>query len=210
MGTMKWIACFVLAAGCAPAAFADDSGLYIGAGIGSAEHAANVALKPPEVPLMTGKPDSGSRDKSWTFTLGYRVNANIAFELGYLNLGDMKASVADPSGATDAAGRFTFSVEGVTASMLGRFPIGKWTPYVRGGLLFSNTDLDYSASVAGAHFAARKKGDSEDAFFGAGVTYDLGTHWALQFDFTHVVDAGKPGSGQSSYHNATLGMLWRW
>ncbi len=205
MITRMSVACFGLAVGFAPAAFADDSGLYVGAGIGSAEHAKDVALKPPEIPLMTGT--SGSRDTSWNVTLGYRINPNIAFELGYVNLGDMQASVADPSGESDARGRFTFSTEGVTVAMVGRFPVGKWTPYIRAGVLFSETDLDCEGSVSGAAFGDRVRGDSEDAFFGAGLTHDLGLRWAVQFDFTHVMDAGDPGSGQSDYHVATLGLL---
>jgi OOP family OmpA-OmpF porin len=201
------IACFALAAGVTPTAFADDAGLYIGAGIGTAEHAKNVGLRPPGVPLMTGTTDS--RDTSWSTTLGYRVNRNIAFELGYMNLGDMEASVADPTGGSDARGRFTFSTEGVTVAMVGRFPVDKWTPYIRAGVLFSETDLGFAGSVSGAAFGGRVKDDSEDAFFGVGVTYDLGSRWAAQFDFTHVMDAGEPGSGQSDYHVATLGLLWR-
>lgn len=207
MDTSKLIACVVLVAGFAPTAFADDAGLYVGAGIGTAEHAKNIALKLPDLPLMTGTSDS--RDTSWNVTLGYRVNANIAFELGYVNLGDLEASIADPSGASDARGQLSFSTEGVTAAMVARFPIGRWTPYLRSGVLFSETELDYAGGVSGAAFGERLKDDSEDAFFGVGVTYDLGSRWAMQLDFTHVMDAGDPGSGQSDYHNATLGLIWR-
>lgn len=207
MDKSKLVACLLTAAGFTPTAFADDAGLYVGAGIGSAEHAQNVALKPPQVPLMTGTSDS--RDTSWNVTLGYRVNTNIAFELGYVNLGDMEASIADQSGQSDARGQFTFSTEGVTAAMVGRFPIRQWTPYIRAGVLFSETDLRYAGSVSGAAFGARIKDDAEDAFFGAGLTYDLGSRWAVQFDFTHFMEAGDPGSGQSDYHNVTLGFIWR-
>lgn len=206
MNTRQSIALFVLAGGFAPIAFADDGGLYVGASIGTAEHAKHVALKPPEVPLMIGTSDA--RDTSWTATVGYRVNANIAFELGYVNLGDMQASVTDPSGASDAQARFTFTVEGVTAAMIGRFPIGNWTPYMRAGVLFSETDLEYAGTVSGTGFGDRIKDDSEDAFFGGGVTYNLARGWAVQLDFTHVMDAGDPGSGQADYSAATIGLLW--
>jgi len=207
MNTRTLIGCFVLVAGFTPTAFADDAGFYIGAGIGTAEHAENVGLKPADVPLMTGTGDS--RDTTWTATLGYRVNSNIAFELGYVDVGEMEAAVADPSGGSDARGQFSFSTEGVTAAMVGRFPIGKWTPYIKAGVLFSETDLAFAGSVSGAAFGGRVKGDSEDALFGIGVIYDLGDRWAAQLDFTHAKEAGDPESGQSDYNAATIGLLWR-
>lgn len=207
MDTSKWVACFLLAQGFAPTAFADDAGLYVGAGIGSAEHAKNAALRPPQVPLMTGTSDA--RDTSWNVTLGYRVNNNIAFELGYVNLGDIEASVADRTSQSDARGQFTFSTEGVTAAMVGRFPVRQWTPYIRAGVLFSETDLRYAGSASGAAFGARIKDDSQDAFFGAGLTYDLGSRWSVQLDLTHFMEAGDRGSGQSDYHNVSVGFMWR-
>jgi hypothetical protein len=207
MDTGKWVVCFILAAGFAPTVSADDAGIYVGAGIGSAEHPNSGALKPPQVPLMTGTADA--RDTSWNVTLGYRVNENIAFEVGYVDLGEIEASVADRSGQSDARGQFTFATEGVTAAMVGRFPIRKWTPYIRTGVLFSETDLHYTGSVSGSAFGARITDDSQDAFFGAGVTYDLGSRWSAQLDFTHFMDVGDPGSGQSEYHNLTVGFLWR-
>jgi OmpA-OmpF porin, OOP family len=207
MSTRTLIGCFVLVSGVTSTAFADDAGFYIGAGIGTAEHAENVGLKPAEVPLLTGRSDS--RDTTWTATLGYRVNPNFAFELGYVDLGEMEATVADPSGGSDARGQFNFSTEGFTAAMVGRFPVGKWTPYIKAGVLFSETDLAFAGSVSGAAFGGRVKGDSEDALFGAGVTYDLGDKWAAQLDVTHVMDAGDPDSGQSDYIAATIGVIWR-
>jgi opacity protein-like surface antigen len=206
MRSRNLIVCFVLAASFASNALADDSGFYIGASVGSAEHAEEVVLTPSDVPPMVGESDS--RDTSWALTLGYRVSRNLAFELGYLDLGDMEASVADPTGESDAQGRFTFSTEGVTVAMLGQFPIGKWTPYVKAGVLFSETELDFTGTLSGATFGDSVKGDSEDPFFGAGVTYDVGSRWKVRLDFTHVMDAGDPETGRSDYHNASLGLSW--
>ncbi len=206
MSTSRLIASFILAASFGPNAFAADTGPYIGASIGNAEHAEEVVLTPSDVPPMTGQSDS--RDTSWAFTLGYRVSRHLAFELGYLDLGKMEASVADPTGESDAQGRFTFSVEGITVSMLGQFPIGKWTPYVKAGVLFSETELNFAGTVSGTSFGDRVKGDSEDPFFGFGVTYDLGSRWKARLDFMHVMDAGDPETGQSEYQNVTLGFSW--
>lgn len=185
---------------------AEDSGFYIGGAIGSAEHVKEAALGLTGVPLMKGEADS--RVSSWNATLGYRVNPNIAFELGYLDLGEVDASVADLTGATDAHAQFTLATRGETLSMVGTFPFGRWTPYLRAGVLFSKTELKYSGIVQGAAFANRVTGNSEGAFFGVGTTFDLGSGWALQADFTHVMDAAGPQFGQSDSHNSSFGFRW--
>ncbi len=207
MNTGKLIACLALVSGFAPSAFANDNGFYVGAGIGTTQYAKNVTLDTEETLPMKGRSDK--RGTSWNLTLGYQIGSHLAFELGYLDLGDARSSVADLSGESDAAGRFNFSVTGVTAALVGRFPIGKWTPYIRAGVLLSNTELDYSGSVSGAPFRGRVKGDSKDALFGAGVTFDLGSRWAAQLDITQVLEAGEPGSGQMDFAIGTLGIIRR-
>jgi hypothetical protein len=185
---------------------AEDSGFYIGGAIGRAEHVKGAALKPAGVPLMKGEADS--KVLSWSVALGYRVNQNIAFELGYLDLGDVDASVADVTGATDAHAQFSLASRGETLSMVGTFPFGRWTPYLRAGVLFSKTELEYSGAVQGAAFANRVTGNSEGALFGLGTSYDLGSGWALQADFTHVMDAAGTQFGESDAHNLSLGVRW--
>lgn len=202
------VACLLIGVCFAAPTLADESRLYLGAAIGAAEHAKNAALKPSaDVPLMTG--GVNSRDTSWNAALGYQVNSNIAFELGYRHLGDIEASVADLRSSSGAQAHYTLATEGVTLAMLGRFPIGKWTPYIRAGVLFSETELQYSGSVSGTTFGKRIKDSSEGAFFGAGLRFDIGSRWALQADFTHVMNAAEPRFGQSDYHDVSAGVMWK-
>jgi hypothetical protein len=204
VSTFTWL---IAGLGFSSESVAEDASFYIDGAIGSAEHVEGAALKPSDAPLMTGEADS--RVPSWSVALGYQVNSNIAFELGYLDLGDVDASVADSSGATDAQAKFTLSTRGPTLSMVGTFPIGKWTPYIRAGVLFSETELKYSGSVQGAVFSDRVSDDSQAAFFGAGITFELGSRLALQADFTHVIDAAAPRFGQSDCHNLSFGLRWK-
>jgi hypothetical protein len=182
---------------------AEDSGFYIGGAIGRAEHVKGAALDPGGAPLMKGEADS--KVLSWNASLGYRINQNISFELGYLDLGEVDASVVDSTGATDAHAQFTLATRGETLSMVGTFPFGRWMPYLRTGVLFSNTELKYSGSVQGAAFVNRVTGTSQAAFFGAGTTFDLGSRWALQADFTHVMDAAGTQFGESDSHILSVG-----
>lgn len=198
--------CLIAGLGLSSRSHAQDSGFYIGGAIGRAEHVKGAALKLADTPLMKGEADS--KVLSWSASLGYRINQNIAFELGYLDLGEVDASIADATGATDAHAQFTLATRGTTLSMVGTFPFGRWMPYLKTGALFSNTELKYSGSVQGTAFTNRVTGTSEAAFFGIGTTFDLGSSWALQTDFTHVMEAAGNQFGESDSHILSVGVRW--
>src|SRR5687768_8708220 len=102
---------------------ADDSGIYIGANVGQVDMPDDVQLGVPNVPLMAGKTDDAVIRPA--ADIGYRFNRNIALELGYVELGDLKANVTDASGASDANARVRFSASGVSLALVGTFPVGK-------------------------------------------------------------------------------------
>jgi opacity protein-like surface antigen len=186
---------------------AQESGFYIQAAIGRAEHATDIMLKDTNTPLLTGQADS--RETSWNAALGYRVSSNLAFELGYRHLGEVETTLVDASNATDGQAQFSTTTQGFTLAMLGEFPIGKWTPYIRAGVLFAESELKFSGAVSGTTFGRVVKSDDEGALFGAGVTYDFGDRWSLQADFTHVMDAAEPGKGLNDFHDLSIGVIMK-
>ena len=190
-----------------PLAVADESGVYIGASVGHVDMPDHVQLGVPNVPLMSGETEGT------VFTpgvdIGYRFNRNIAIELGYADLGDLKANVFDATGAGDANARSTFSAAGFSLALVGTFPIGKWQPYVKAGALFSSTTLKYSGSIAGNAFSANIDNDSEDAIYGLGVRYALTEHLELFLDATYFMEVGDPNHGQSDYFKRSIGLIWR-
>lgn len=190
-----------------PVAAADNSGIYIGAHVGEVDMPDEVQLGVPNVALMTGKTD-GSVVRPGV-DIGYRFNRNIALELGYVDLGDMKANISDASGASDANARVRFSATGVSLALVGNFPVGKWEPYVKAGALFSSTTLKYTGAVAGNAFAAEIDNDAEDALYGFGVGYALTESLELVLDATYFDEIGDPGQGQSDYFKTSLGVIWQ-
>ena len=62
-----------------------------------------------------------------------------------------------------------FSAEGVTLAMIGTFPIGKWELFLKAGVFYSSTVLEYSGSQSGTDFGARLTNDDEDALYGIGL-----------------------------------------
>ena len=191
----------------AHAAAADDSGWYVGAGVGVADTANNVHLGVPDVPLLSGKAEDN--DTTWGLAAGYRFNPYLAFELGYVDLGELEADVADATAVTDARASLGFSADGVTFAMIGTFPLAKWELYLKAGVFFSSPVLEYSGSVSGDDFAARITNDSSDPLYGIGVRYALSEHLQIHLDSTYFMEVGEPGKGQANFLNTSLGATWR-
>ena len=191
----------------APAAAADDSGFYLGAGVGIADTGDHSQLGVADLPLLTGK--THDNDTSWGVAVGYRFNRNIAIELGYLDLGEITSEVTDATGATDARAAVGFSAEGFTLAMIGTFPIGKWEPYLRAGVLFSETALAFSGSSSAGDFSTRITDENGDALYGIGVRHGLSEHLQLYLDTTYFMEVGEPDTGRSDYLNTSFGASWR-
>jgi OmpA-OmpF porin, OOP family len=191
----------------APAAAADDSGWYLGAGAGLTDTGDDARLGVADVPPLSGRTDDNKL--SWSLNAGYRFGPQLAIELGYVDLGQLEADVGDLTGGTDARAGFGFSADGVTLALIGSYPIGKWEPYLKAGVFFSRTELEYSGSVLGNGFAAQFKDDDEDALYGVGVRYAVNERLRIFLDATYFMDVGEPATGQANYLNFTLGVVWR-
>lgn len=189
------------------ASAADDSGWYLGAGAGQIDTADDARLGVPDVPLLNGRTDDNKL--SWSLAAGYRFSPHFAIELGYVDLGRLEADVGDLTGNSDARAGFGFSADGVTLALIGSFPIGKWEPYLKAGVLYSTTELEYSGSVSGNDFGARLKDDDEDALYGVGVRYAVNERVRIYLDATYFMEVGEPNTGQANYLNFTLGVVWR-
>jgi OOP family OmpA-OmpF porin len=191
----------------APAAAADDSGFYLGAGVGLANAPDNSQLGVSGLPLLTGK--THDNDTSWGLAVGYRFNRNLAIELGYVDLGEITAEVTDATGATDARAAVGFSAEGVTLAVLGTLPLGRWEPYLKAGVLFSDTVLAFSGGSSAGDFSERITNEHGDALYGIGVRYVLNERLQIYLDSTYFMEVGEPEKGRSDYLNTSLGASWR-
>jgi hypothetical protein len=201
--TSVWLAAAALAV--APAALADDSGVYLGAAVGFADGPDNVRVGVPDVPLLAGKADVD--DPGFGVSAGYRFNKNLSLELGYVDLDELQADVADA--ASDGRATLDFSAQGVTLAMIGELPIGKWQPYLKAGVFYSRTVIEYSGAFSGAAFSARLTSDNEDALYGIGVRYQLSDGLRLFVDATYFMEVGEPGKGQVDFLNHSAGVVWQ-
>jgi hypothetical protein len=101
------------------------------------------------------------------------------------------------------------ATEGKTAALVGLFPIGRWEPYVKAGMLFSTAQRRFDGQLLGYAVTQRAEQDSEDPFFGGGVRYPAKAALQVYLDVTYFDEVGGNTSGASSYLNTSLGVLWQ-
>lgn len=182
-------------------AWADESGPYVSAGLGRAEMRAKSGLG-------GGLVVEDKDDSSWTLDLGYRFNRNLAFNLGYVDLGEADGYLALPD-RSQFSGRRGVAAEGATLALVGILPIGHWEPYVKAGMLFAKRDSRLDGQLLGYSVTHRIERESEDPFFGAGLRYPAKAPLQVYFDVTYFDEVGGSTTGSSSYLNASAGVAWQ-
>jgi opacity protein-like surface antigen len=181
---------------------ADESGPYVSAGLGRID-----APDGSNLGTLTGETEND--EWSWTVGLGYRFNRYIALELGYVDLGEIESDLTDATGLRDARAHASFGADGATFALVGTFLIGRWEPYIKAGVLFSSTELQFSGTIDSTPFAGRLTNDNEDPLYGAGLRFNVTEPLQVYLDVTYLDDVGEPETGRSSYFNGTAGVLWR-
>ena len=140
-----------------------DSGLYVGASIGSAHLDDNIG----NFGIDT---DTGA----YRFFGGIQLGDSLGLEAGYLNFGDFTESV-DLGGLLSRA---DVTGDGWTLGATLALPLSdSLSLYGKGGVFFWDADI----SVDG--FSIDTPGD-ENPFIGAGLKVDLGSNFALTGDWT--------------------------
>jgi OmpA-OmpF porin, OOP family len=139
---------------------AEDSGFYIGFGVGTATQ--NNAVFHGEDETIRG-------------LAGYEFNRYFAAEAGYVEGGTQKDNVGNL--------RVTSSSDGVFVTLLAKYPLGeRFAPYAKLGGVSYETDTTVSNGVA----SAAEHGKGEDFTFGGGLEYKIGDRFRLRADYEKV------------------------
>jgi opacity protein-like surface antigen len=206
---MKWIYALLLigAAGSASAQSADgERGFYVGARAGVANYPAHPKVIVGNLTFVST--DTHKEDLSWGFDTGYRFSKHFAFEVGYLDLGEVTAKMVSTVGF-DSRADVRFAVRGETMGLVALFPIGrKWEPYGKLGLLFQDVDFRLSGTQAGVPFTLSSSSKREGKLYlETGISYRFDEHWKASLGLTHLSDIGdKDRTGRADIRNVFLGL----
>jgi hypothetical protein len=151
-------------------------------------------------------PDPASRtgtfddeDSSYGFVVGWRMSEHIAFEGGYMDLGDVKYREhaagefqTAPGEARTFQQNIDSSTSGIQMSALGILPLTyRWELYARGGVLISNsTESIFVLDDRGSSGRLRLTKSGFDLLGGVGVSFSLAEIYNLRLEYQRVFDAG--------------------
>lgn len=144
----------------AAGAHADDSGFYLGVGVGEA--------------TQNNRVFHGS-DTSFKWLAGYSLNKYFAAEAGFVDAGTQQDNI----GALDVR----TSADGTFAAVLAKFPLGDvFAPYVKVGYVF----YDSTETVSNGSIKISESVSDDDLLYGAGFEFRLGKNFRLRADYEKV------------------------
>jgi opacity protein-like surface antigen len=153
-----------------------------------------------------------TKDNAYGFVVGWRFSEHLAFEGGYLDLGDVtyKDRSTGIFNATpppqDWALNLDSGTSGIALSALGILPLSyRWEVYARGGVLIANStaNLFISNGFDSRKFRASKS--SADFLTGAGISFSIAEIYNIRLEYLRVFDAGDDETlGEGDVDIATL------
>jgi hypothetical protein len=185
-------------------AYAQDTGWFVGAGIGLVDYEDDGTVRYDETTFAAEEVANGD-NTSISLWAGYRFNRYFSIEAGYMRNDGTELVLLDA--ANDVAGTFEFRTEGATLAFVGTLPLARWEPYARVGLLIADTE----ARVITDNAVIAIGSETSPEFLGAlGLAYNLTTHWQAKIDAACAVDAGeRTGTGATTVYVFTAGFTYR-
>lgn len=139
-----------------------------------------------------------SKDNAYGFVVGWRFSEHLAFEGGYLDLGEVSYRDRSVGLFDDTPPLETWQqnidsgTSGIALSALGILPLSyRWEVYVRGGALIANNtaSLFITDGIGSEKLRASKSGF--DLLAGAGISFSLAEIYNIRLEYLRVFDAGE-------------------
>jgi OOP family OmpA-OmpF porin len=161
----------------------DQSGFYLGAGLGQFD----VKIDDLEgVENVLEELDAD--DSAWKFMLGWRFNPFLSLEADYIDLGA-------PNGdfdATGSSGQYEVDLAGVAAYVIGTIPIGIFEISGKVGYYFHDADLHVDFDNIGPNngdvFDSSSSSEALTYGVGAGVTLFQKLNAKVEYEFFDIDD----------------------
>jgi hypothetical protein len=208
-------------------AFADDSGFYVGAGMGYSKISINEGK-------LNNNIDAAASDFGWSltkgsvdqnatpyqFVFGYKLNPYIAFEVSYIDMGsaDYRGYLTNAAGTAEGSVKGTWDASGWPISVLGIWPINDtWSLFGRAGVFMGDVTLnakglDSSGNTicAGSNCLKGNVDDSSTEFFGGvGVDANFMESWVARFEWQAMPSIGNDDTGSGNFNNLMFSILYK-
>lgn len=175
-------ACVALGLATSPVMAAEDSGLYLGAGIGDS------TIKSDRISFDDISFRFNDGDTAFKIFGGWRLNRYIGAELDYVDLGTASDRFRFDDGLDDITIKTDISVTAWVPYVVGTLPIGIFELSAKVGYAF--WDADFKARASGIPSERDSESDEDFAYgFGAGVTLFDHLNAKLEYEVVDVSDA---------------------
>ena len=211
MKKLQLVSIAAAAVACAGPALAQQSPLYLGGGIGVAQHSidtGNVSRQLVDLGFL-GATTSASKDESaYKLSAGWQAHSNVAVEVSYFDLGkpDFNASSTRPG--TFAA---KLKVTGWSVDVVPQYQFANGIGLL-GRLGYARTETKTDFSGTGVfrliESSTKERRNTWDA--GAGVSYAINKNLSLRAEWTYFPDIGGDAvGGKYSANMYTVSGFWR-
>jgi len=172
----------VLSLAVMPVQAAEDSGFYVGAGIGDS------TIKSDRISFDDISFRFNDGDTAFKILGGWRFNPYIGVELDYVDLGTASDKFRFTDGIEEISIRSDISVTAWVPYVVGTLPIGIFELSAKVGYAF--WDADFKASAPNVPTERDSESDEDFAYgFGAGVTLFDRLNAKLEYEVVDVSDA---------------------
>jgi OOP family OmpA-OmpF porin len=166
------------------------SSVYVGASVGQAKY-----KNACEGTSFAGT-SCDDKDTAWRVLAGMQLNRNFAVELGYHNLGEIKAS----GGGVSASNKVHLG----ELVAIGALPVlNVLSVYGKLGGYYAKTELSSNISGVG--------GDETNTglTYGAGVQWDAIPNLGLRVEWQRYDNVGGDATGEGDIDVLSIGAIWR-
>jgi OOP family OmpA-OmpF porin len=207
-----------------PTAQAAQPGFYVGGFYGQSDKDSDIQdyrtyaatrIYPSSVVQLTVESLTDSldtKDSTFGFLAGYRLNTHFAVEGGYIDLGRVSYRAQARGNITgiptDATLNFDSETAGLTLSALGIWPLSyRWEVYGRAGALFSSNDFSiYYIDVEQEPKRDRFADNDIDFFAGIGTSFNFLEIYDVRLEFQRIIDAGDKNTDEADANVISLGI----
>jgi hypothetical protein len=154
-----------------------------------------------------------TEDSGYGFVVGYRLLENLAFEGGYLDLGDVShrdqsSGLFDGTAPERWGQNIDSRTSGIALSALGILPLGyRAEIYARGGILLASNraDIFITDGISSANLRVTNSG--VDYLAGVGATLRFAEIYGVRLEYQRVFDAGDDETlGQADADLLSIGV----
>jgi len=174
----------VVAAFASPLAAAQDTGNYLGFGIGPSKaniHDERITEQLRGGGLATTSIDDDDKDVAFKLFGGHKFNRNFAVEGGYFNLGKFGFTAhTSPAGTLEGSGKF----QGANIDAVGILPLGgNFSAFARAGLTYMQTKDSFKGTGAVRVSDPSPSKNAANYKLGLGAQYDFTPSLGLRADW---------------------------